>query len=110
MLVHDRESGVPTTEDDSSEYVHLRLALRSGVELTPPPGWLMTRRTSLPDTIPGVDCALIGAERAWRLIGDQSAWLLDLVEALGLANDVATVRNVRQFLHYFANMAQMTVG
>jgi hypothetical protein len=119
FLVHDRSSGVPTTEDDRDPYIHLRF------ELVPKPwqgeedmlgflssSWKMTRQIELPDQIAGLNLKYrFDAPTAWRIIASQSRWLLELIEEHGSDVDDGTVlQHVRQFLHYFANATQIRVA
>jgi hypothetical protein len=106
FLVHDRTCGVPATDDRS--YIHVRLALRDAEDLALGAPWEMTRRQALPSEIAGVDAAALagGAGTAWRILGEQSALFLSILER---CTDPSPVQHVRQFLHFFANMAQMRV-
>lgn len=116
FLVHDRFSGVPTTPDDDGLYYHVTLGLAAGVEperlLYALPAWcVMTRKMAVTMEIQGIDrSALRGdaIEEAWRIIGAQSEWFLDLLDAHKPDREV-DYRQVAQFLHYFANMAQLRV-
>ena len=113
FLVHDRGGGVPTSEDDRSVYIHLRLTvtLTEGDDLVLPSPWLWTRRAELSREIAGVDCTAFkgGADAAWEIIGWQSEWLLDFIE-VHVGDDMSLIKHMRQFLHFFANMAQMRVA
>lgn len=102
FLLHDRNSGVPTTPEDKGAYVHLRLVFRrSQARPALPKAFQMTYgREELPDT----------TGRVARLIGYQSEWVERLVSSLPHTDDAARVREVRQFLHYFANMTQIKVA
>ncbi len=110
LLIHDRESGVPTTADDLGEYIHLRLAFMRAESIELPPAWMFVRRGVFGSPV-GARAAFIrgGADAAWELLGRQSQWFLDLVESIDAPDDHATADLVAQFLHYFANMAQMNV-
>lgn len=113
FLLHSRESGVPTTEDDKGVYIHLRLSFnRPQVKLKLPRDWVMTRSIKLSEEIGGVDGkALVGGTKTmWLLIGAQAALMLDFVEAYKPHTEVLTlIKQTRQFLHYSANMFQMKV-
>ena len=107
FLVHDVKTGlVPTTPDDTAPYIHLRLRFGHGrrVDLS---GWLWSRPTTFGDPVPAT-WLIGGAPMAWELIGQQAEWMLCLVEAISGSDDEG-VERIGQFLHYFANMAQMTV-
>ena len=111
FLVHDRMSGVPTDEKDKGSYVHLRLLFKKsiGLHLEKFPHFVMTHAIMDPrPTAGGVDGGLLkNAEMAWRLIDMQSAWVLAFIEAHQWKDDGDIVRQMRQYLHYFANMTQM---
>jgi len=118
FLVHDRASGVPTTEDDKRCYIHLRCKLRKfrrrevvpHMRLLGEP-WLMTRQVELSRSIAGVDPKVLDVDRAWAELGKQSEWFLNFIECMDKkADGYQLVRHVRQFLHFFANMAQMRVA
>jgi hypothetical protein len=124
FLIHDRASGVPTTPDDKGLYIHMRMEfVRRGpdfdLSMLLPPEWSMTRRAELPGEIAGVDAMAFNGDvgRAWRLMGEQSAWLVRLVEAHAEIYDsgkpideLTYVRHAKQFLHFLANMCQMRVS
>jgi len=131
FLVHDRLSGVPTTEDDHGAYIHLRLVFKKGYEFDKYiAGWtlghrapgqatpqsmafVMTRPAATGQTeIGGVDLGLIpgGLVKANHLINLQSAWVLAFIEAHAWRDDADMVKQTRQYLHYFANMLQINVG
>jgi hypothetical protein len=117
FLVHSRNSGVPTSTDDEHLYWHLRLELGSSIEYydvasSLPPYCLMTRKICLSDVISGIDKSLLKdgrIEEAWRIIGEQSEWVLRMLD-IHSASDAGLRRQVAQLLHYFANMAQMQVS
>lgn len=117
FLIHDSASGVPAPTTDKSLYIHLRFsATPEAAEFdftTMSHPWEMTHRQALSDRIAGVDAAALGGDIAiaWQILGEQSAWLLRLVELHSDGVDgLQLVRHARQFLHFFANMAQMRVA
>jgi len=119
FLVHDRASGVPTTEDDKRCYIHLRLKLRTFRQHEVIPAisrflsdpWKFTRKVDLSREIAGVDPKVLDVDRAWAELGKQSEWLLNFIEACDEnADGLQLVRLVRQFLHFWANMTQMRVA
>lgn len=123
FLIHSYQSGVPTTPEDPKAYIHLRLSFKlyqdgmtDPAHLKPhlPERWLMTRKIELSREIAGVYPATLvddDIERAWWMIGEQSVWLLSLIEQHKAdADGLALTRHVRQFLHYFANATQMKVA
>ena len=101
FLVHDRTSGVPCPAEDTSAYVHLRLVTsgRADVRRLLPSAWVYV--SSVRPTAE--------EERAQRILCEQSAWYLRLVEGASEMSDVDLLRHVGQTLHHFANMAQMMV-
>lgn len=105
---------VPTTPDDAASYIHLRLEFVPEVNTAKfvaelPSKWLMTRSWDKGD-IAGVDSKLLNVYRRWAILTEQSEWLLSLVR-LHRGEDLGTlVKHVRQYLHFFANMAQMRVA
>lgn len=118
FLVHAYDI-VPTTPDDRSHYIHLRFSVpetphrEEDVPAMLPPTWLMTRKKDLSQEIAGVDTKhLLGQSLgAWLHLGFQSEWLLTfLVDHPPDTEPLQLVRHVRQFLHFFANMAQMKVA
>lgn len=120
FLIHDGASGVPCAPDDKALYVHLRLALADGVNAENlftskkllSRRWEMSRKCKLAPEIAGIEPMMLegGIERAWRLLGAQSAWYLDFLEAHPDADTLALIKHARQFLHFFANMAQVRVA
>jgi hypothetical protein len=123
FLVHNRESGVPTTPEDHGAYIHLRMMFKRGeapdFDLTRviPPAWAMTHKCELSSEIAGFDLKALsligneGVDRVWYLIGAQSKMFLSLIENHRPDTDGLTLtKHVRQFLHFFANMAQMRVA
>jgi len=47
-------------------------------------------------------------EEAWRILGEQSEWLLDMLNIFKKDVDIP-LRYVGQFLHYYSNMTQLTI-
>lgn len=135
FLVHDRQSGVPTTEDDHGAYIHLRLKFKRAINLYKKVGLSSWLKSQLPGTVSyiqrypfemtrpvdssgqtsigGIDLSIIKGgeismlERAGRLIELQSEWVLALIEAHAWRDDADMVRQVLQFGHFFANMLRM---
>lgn len=109
FLIHDRGSGVPTTEDDKAIYLHVRLGMLGNDPPILPAAFIMTREVDLSQKgIAGIDPAVFADEAAWEIIGAQFAWLAKIIEAID-GDDLAVLRHCRQFLHYFANALQMPV-
>lgn len=118
FLIHDRGSGVPTTEDDDNPYFHIRFALEKDVEsdeflLSLPNYCIMTRKMerNQVESISGIDKSLLKneeIEEAWRIIGEQSEWLLEMLNIHKEDADIP-LQHVAQFLHFFANITQLQV-
>jgi len=115
FLVHNRDSGVPTTEDDDNLYFHIRISLKKDVnpEDFLPKYCLMTRKVK-PDDVKQIwitenevmDTSKFKTERieeAWRIIGEQSEWFLNMLDSYK-ENVEITPKQVGPFLHYFSNM------
>jgi len=119
FLIHDRASGVPTTNDDANPYFHIRFALREGVDpetlLSSLPKYcVMTRQIKREwvDSILGIDKTLLKngeIEEAWRIIGEQSEWLLNMLNIYGEDTEMP-LQQIAQFLHFYANMTQLQVS
>lgn len=113
FLLHDRASGVPTTEEDKRLYIHLRLRFKRPIKLTGRPGWYFTRPVVLSAEIAGIDRSTLvdgNIDKAWQLIGDQAVLFMKIIEAHrpDVCN-LVLLKQMRQFLHYFANMSQVRV-
>lgn len=106
---------VPTTEDDRSLYIHLRFKFLDHVEddeeivRALPSVWRMTRRFEEGE-IAGVDSSVLGRQERWGILARQSEWMLDFIGAHKEEDLGVLVKHVRQYLHFFANMAQMRVA
>lgn len=112
FLVHNRDSGVPTSEDDHGVYVHLRMGLTdtsSESELLDQLSSIcqMTRKMTVP-TPPSLDRVDIRtlkndkAEQGWRVLGEASEWVLQMLNSHD-PNKPVPPQNVAQFLHYIGN-------
>lgn len=112
FLVHAAPEGAAP-----GAYVHLRLSFMpyitayeiNNVVCGP---WLPPTRVVAPACreISGLDRSAFRGKsihRAWKLIGEQSAWVLDFVEAHPAASDMALVLHAVQFAHYTNNMMQL---
>ncbi len=118
FLIHTRNNGVPTTEDDDNLYLHIRFTLRKDVNPNDVLGLLpeycvMTRHIEPRlESISGIDESLFRSEEieeAWRILGEQSEWFLQMLNAHKEEVNI-TLRQVGQFLHFFANMSQLRIG
>lgn len=122
FLIHNKESGVPTSMDDKNAYFHIRLALKNEIKRNFPeflPDYcIMTRKVegnwvgqiSITKQIK-FDTSLLKEERIeeiWRIIGEQSEWLLNTLAVY--KNDIAIpALHISEFMHYYANMTQLPV-
>lgn len=114
FLIHNRHSGVPTSEDDNSPYFHIRLAVKKDVGadelLTSLPDYcVMTRKRRRIETIYGIDKSLLKnqeIEEAWRIIGEQSEWLVNMLNIYKEDINIPP-KQIAQFLHYYSNMTQL---
>jgi hypothetical protein len=50
-----------------------------------------------------------GIEEIWRIIGEQSAWLLETLNAYKEDIDIPPL-HITEFLHYYSNMTQLRSG
>ena len=118
FLIHDRHSGVPTSEDDDNPYFHIRVALKKSASpdefLNSLPNYcVMTRkiRRNRVESIVGINKSVIKneeIEEAWRIIGEQSDWLLEMLNIHKDNIDILP-QQIAQFLHFYANMTQLQV-
>jgi len=120
FLVHNRNSGVPTTKNDNNAYWHIRFELKKDMKPEDflPKYCVMTRKVK-PEWVADIsisptevmDKSLFKSgkiEEAWRIIGEQSEWLLGVLDIY--KEDVKiTSKQVLPLLHYYANMTQLQV-
>lgn len=112
FLVHDRASGVPTSESDPDYYVHLRMGLtdtlnESGLTKQLPSWCLMTQKMRIPHppSLDGVDVQSLNSgkvEQGWKTLGEASEWVLNMLKCHD-PNKPIPMLNVAQFLHYIGN-------
>jgi len=115
FLIHDRNSGVPTSKDDNNAYFHIRFSLKKSVN---PEDFLaeyclMTRkiRPEWVASISGINKSLLKneeIEEAWRIIGEQSEWLINMLNIHKEDVDISP-QQIAQFLHFYANMTQLQI-
>lgn len=120
FLIHNREHGVPTTEDDRNFYFHIRFGLREGVDekrlekSLSAKDFLKMRRRKIrptrPTKIQGIDESLMRNQRiepAWRVLGEQAEWFVNM---LGSHMDDINIpkAQVEQFLHFYSNMSGLS--
>ena len=118
FLVHGKNSGVSTTEDDDNLYLHIRFTIRKDIDpdkvLSSLPDYCEMTRYIKPrlNSIAGIDKSQFKSgeiEEAWRLLGEQSEWFLQLLLAYKEETNISP-QQVGQFLHFFANMSQLRIG
>lgn len=116
FLVHGSQSGVPTSADDPHAYLHLRLfdilpgaTRRVRAKVKSP--WTMTRISELSSDMAGVNTTTLPISEAWNVLFNQSRWFVEFVARHDASvSDFQVLKHLRQFLHFFANMAQMRVA
>jgi len=112
FLVHNQQSGVPTTPNDARLFVHLRMELASGVDegvfiAKLPPTCLMAGKMQVP-TPPSLDTIDItflknsNVSEGWKILGESSEWVLSMLDSHDTHTKVPP-QNVAQFLHYIGN-------
>lgn len=112
FLVHGRQSGVPTSEADDGKYLHLRMALTNPAaedELVRrlPDYCVMTRKMEVPNlaSLDAIDISFLADSRVelgWKILGESSEWVLQLLDSHDPQKSVPP-QNVAQFLHYLGN-------
>jgi hypothetical protein len=122
LLIHDKDTGVPTTPDDKNPYLHLRIAFTKDLSDDEVKGVLskecvLTRKCirQYVENIAGIRKSLLKNEdiaEAWRIIGEASEWTLGMIN--GFKTDALVYPEVfpdqiRQFLHYYRNLLQLPV-
>lgn len=116
FLIHDRTSGVPTTEDDKNAYFHIRFTVKKNIIIKDEedmnmhlPEYCeksMTRRCSSIANIEGIEKSILkdgDIAESWRIIGEQSAWVLNMLNG-HKENAQIPVNQLVQFMHYYLNM------
>jgi hypothetical protein len=116
FLVHDKASGVPTM--DEHMYVHLRMCLARSVDPTlfmkQLPSFCQFTRKVHPPSSQSLDTCDVRffknsrVEHGWKILGDSSAWALDLLDAHDPKKPVP-IQNVAQLLHYLGNQLLVSV-
>lgn len=111
FLVHDRASGVPCPPEDPTAYIHLRLEMYDKDAKPSRPWKVKELRARLPESWVYLTKVKPTKEelRVQEVLADQSAWYLGFLEKNASMSDVQLLQHVGQHLHYFANMAQLTV-
>jgi len=119
--IHDKNSGVPTTEDDEYLYFHIRFELKrhvSPVDILPI-YCVLTRQVER-EWVKSVaingngaefDVSLLrneSVEEVWRLIGEQSEWLLHLLDRFK-DNVSIPISHIRGFMNQFTDMTALVM-
>jgi hypothetical protein len=112
FLVHGRESGVPTSQEDDGAYVHLRMALATVSNEAEfikqlPSFCRFSRKMSVPNppSLDHVDIQSLAkgqVEQGWKVLGESSEWVLKMLAAHDPSKQIPR-QNVAQFLHYIGN-------
>lgn len=122
FLIHDKKSGVPTTQDDDNAYFHIRVSFKknNGFDFPKllPDYCVMTRKIERSwvqeigmDERTKFDPSLLKTEQiedAWRIIGEQSEWLVSMLDIFK-ENVKIPLQYIGQFIHYYFNMTQLSV-
>ncbi len=112
FLLHNKQSGVPTSDDDTAPYFHIRFEFEGADPTKILPDYCgMTRKIGPIENITGIDKSLLRDEQieeAWRMIGEQSEWVLNMLDIHKENVDVPP-KQIMQFLHYYFNMLQLGV-
>lgn len=115
FLIHDGKHGVPTNENDKNPYFHIRFALIKDIDPKNflPDYCVLTRKIEVGwvEEITGIDKPLLKneeIEEAWRIIGEQSEWLSRTLDIFKSDVDIP-LRDIGQFLHFYANMTQLRI-
>lgn len=116
FLLHDKKSGVPTTDNDQNPYIHIRLELIKEIDVDKldnflPSYCIKTRKVDKKtlEKITGIDNSLLKdyqIQEAWQIIGETSVWILKMLNAHSSDKKI-TQQQVVQFLHYFGNALQI---
>ena len=99
--------------DPTNEYFHIRFSLRKNVkraDLDLPEYCVPPERIHLSRDISGVNKALLKNEdidEAWRILGEQSEWIIDLINIHEDGTGWIPVDQFMQFMHFFMNMMRL---
>lgn len=116
FLIHGRGSGVPTIKEDNNAYFHIRFSLNKDIEVKNekdvinflPNYCVLTQkaRHKRVESILGIDKSLLKneeIEEAWRIMGQQSEWIIDMLN-IHKENVEILIPQIVQFMHFFLNM------
>jgi hypothetical protein len=121
FFIHDKNSGVPTSVDDDYLYFHIRFELKKHVSpLDILPIYCILTRKVEPEWVKAIpidnkgtefDMSLLkdeSIEEEWRLIGEQSEWLLNLLNAFK-ENVNIPASYIERFLNYYTDMTALAI-
>ena len=109
FLIHNKDSGVPTGQEDNAAYFHLRFEFKDSDPSEILPSYCVMTRKHAPENIYGIEKTLLKNEEineAWRVIGEQSEWVLNML-AIHKEDVKVPAKQIFQFMHYFSNMLQL---
>lgn len=119
FFVHNRESGVPTTEDDKGAYLDITLVfdkprdLASRIVNIDAP-FVMTRPDKLSEQCAGWDLTKLNSRKigiVYALHNMQAQMLLEFIASFNKDADTMTLlKHLRQYMHYLANVTQMRIA
>ena len=100
FLIHDREGGVPTT--DNGAYVHLRVSLTEAGAVLDPIRWTDAAWEM-------ISCMEVKSSEVedWWLIGEQSALVLAVIERHVHLDGQLLLEQLGQAIHHLSNMTQI---
>jgi len=112
FLVHPRPSELPPIEGDTNLCFHIRFEFKGTDPSKVLPDYcVVTRKIGRIENIAGIDRSLLKDEQieeAWKVIGEQSEWVINMLDIHKEDVDVP-LNQIMQFLHYFYNMIQLGV-
>ena len=121
FFIHDKNSGVPTSVDDEHLYFHIFFALEERINpvdvlpiycvLTSKVDVERAKSISIDNKGAKFDVSLFkyeSIEEVWRLIGEQSEWLLKLLSAFK-ENVNIPAGHIKRFLNYYTDMTALVI-
>jgi len=121
FFIHDRNSGVPTSMDDNYLYFHIMFELQKHMDPVDvlPVYCVLTRKVE-PEWVKTIPIDAKGAtfdvsllkdesiERVWKIIGEQSEWLLSLLTAFKETVSIPA-SYIQRFLNYYTDMTALVM-
>jgi hypothetical protein len=113
FFIHDKNSGVPASVDDDYLYFHIRFELKKHVSPADilPIYCILTRKVEREWVKTDFDLSVFkdeSTEEVWRLIGEQSEWLLNLLNAFKENGEIPT-SYIERFLNYYTDMTALAM-